>query len=278
MAPLTTSQTLARLSEPSCTKSPSPRIVSRRYFSCSPYHWLSACFHTESRAVASCANFDADALLRTTDCQTFTLFPGDVLYLPKAVIHFATTGPGQVSAHLTVSIDRESRTWQDLLTTASLMTGHPAAGLVQEVLLDAANTYQGMPWYEIPSHDHRRACQQLHKLVLGAQPWSLRSLLRQTKRASKWMSPSATRSLLQQLGRCQSDIGEDLHGVMLAGRNLVHATSLKIKQRHRRALVSFNCGNTCICRSCTGSGCNVGCVRPTFSDLVELTYDGTRLF
>ena len=220
-----------------------------------------ACSPTESRAVASCDNFDKDVLLRTTDCQTFTLSPGNVLYLPKAVIHFATTDPGQVSAHLTVSINREGRTWQDLLTTASLMTGHPAAGLIQEVLLDAANTYLGMPWYAIPSHNHEVACQQLNKLVLGLQPWSLRSLLRHTKRASKWMSPSATRSLLQQLGHCKSDIGRDHQGVMLAGRSLVHSTSLEIKQRQRRAVVSVNCGNTCICRSCTGSGCTMDCVR-----------------
>ena len=213
----------------------------------------------ESQAVASCDNFDEDILLRTTDCQNFTLFPGDVLYLPKAVIHFATTDPDQISAHLTVSIDRDHRTWQELITTAALVTDNVAAGLVQETLKEAANTYLGMPWYMLPSHDHEEACRQLTELVLGFEPWSLRSLLRSTKKNVEWISPLATSQLLQQLGRCSNDLGKDLNGTMVTGKSLVHHTSLEIKQRQRRAVVNVNCGNTCICRSCNGNSCD-GCV------------------
>ena len=217
-----------------------------------------------SRAVASCDNFDVDVLLRTTDCQTFTLFPGDVLYLPKAVIHFATTDPDQVSAHLTVSIDRAERTWQELITTAALVADSAAASLVQSVLSDAATTYLGMPWYMLPSHDHEKACEELTTLVVGAQPWSLQSLLQtDTGPASTWISASTVRHLIQKLNNCDSEVGKDLHGAPLTGRALVHATAkIKPGQRWRRAdtvPVSVNCGNTCVCRFCQGNSCDSLC-------------------
>eukprot|EP00045_Choanoeca_perplexa_P018469 m.292733 g.292733 ORF g.292733 m.292733 type:complete len:3199 (-) comp17828_c0_seq1:4442-14038(-) len=210
----------------------------------------------KSRAVASCDNFDPQVLLRTTNCQHFTLHTGDVLYLPKAVIHYATTDPGQVSAHLTISIDRDDRTWKGLVTTAALVTEHPAAGLVQEVLTKAENSPLGMPWYMLPSHDHTAACQQLTELVLGFEPWSLRSFLKHHK---TWMSSFSTDRLLQQIGRCDNQLGEDLHGKVLTNSKLVSNTSTEVKQRQRRVRVTINCGNSCICRTCNGNSCDGSC-------------------
>jgi hypothetical protein len=225
--------------------------------------------HPESAAVASCDNFDPADLLRTTNCQNFTLFTGDVLYLTKATIHYATTDPNQISAHLTVSIDREDRTWQDLVTAAALVTENPAADLVVDALKTAANTYPGMPWYMLPSPDHEQACQQLSELVLGFEPWSLRSLLRSTPTPA-WVSSLETSRFLQQLGRCNNDLGNDINGIMLTGTSLVHHTSLEIKQRKRRAVVTVNCGNTCICRTCNGNACDtcVSCFGHPFTRLI----------
>lgn len=192
------------------------------------------------------------------------MFPGDVLYLPKATIHYATTEPDQVSAHLTVSIDREQRTWQDIITNAALLTDQGPADMVADVLTDVTVRPIGMPWLMVPSYDPVVACQQLTQLVLGFEPWSLRTLLREASPSTTtraWFASPEINTLLQRLGRCDNQLGPDAHGEMMNGLALLRTNSVEIKQRKRRGYATtVNCGNTCTCNSCSYNSCDDSCV------------------
>ena len=56
--------------------------------------------------------------LAAMDCTERTMGPGDVLYMPKGVVHMATTGD-VASAHLTVSLPVQGRTWGDLFAAVA---------------------------------------------------------------------------------------------------------------------------------------------------------------
>ena len=49
-------------------------------------------------------------------CKELVMGPGDVLYLPKGVVHTATTVNDTVSAHLTISLKRDGLRWGDLFS------------------------------------------------------------------------------------------------------------------------------------------------------------------
>ena len=50
------------------------------------------------------------------NCEDFTMSPGDVLYMPKGVVHYATTSPvSGGSFHMTVGIHRGNMQWFDVL-------------------------------------------------------------------------------------------------------------------------------------------------------------------
>ena len=162
-------------------------------------------------------------------------------------------------SQLTFRIDRTDRTWQDLVSAAAFVTEDPAATLVDSTLALAANSYLGMPWYMIPPADHSLACKQLADLVLGFEPWSLRSLL-QAGKENTWLSTAVVSQLLQHIGQCSSELGEDTQGTVLTASTLLLNTSLSIKQRQRRTTSDPNaCGATCTCSGCVGASCDGGC-------------------
>ena len=57
---------------------------------------------------------DTDAFV----CDEFTMAPGDVLYMPKGVVHYATTADS-ISFHLTIGLHRDNRQWVRSSTRAA---------------------------------------------------------------------------------------------------------------------------------------------------------------
>ena len=64
-----------------------------------------------------------DGALRRMECQHFTLSSGDMLYMPKGVVHVARNEPnivGRTSEHVTLGLLREGRQWTDLWQSLSI--------------------------------------------------------------------------------------------------------------------------------------------------------------
>jgi len=53
---------------------------------------------------------DTDSLL----CEDFVMSPGDVLYMPKGVVHYALTDSSSEAFHLTIGLHRENMQWLDV--------------------------------------------------------------------------------------------------------------------------------------------------------------------
>ena len=47
-------------------------------------------------------------------CEDFTMAPGDVLYMPKGVVHYAVTDDATQAFHLTIGLHRENMQWLDV--------------------------------------------------------------------------------------------------------------------------------------------------------------------
>lgn len=139
------------------------------------------------------------------NCSSFTLTPGDVLYLPKSVIHFATTDPGVVASHLTISLSRSGRTWQEVVKGMCELTGHPLCGYINILLDKHVSTDAGLPWLDLV--DGTLPCQTLQQLVLGFQPSSLRSALQAIDLTASYVNSRDIDVLLARLGSCSSELG-----------------------------------------------------------------------
>ena len=48
-------------------------------------------------------------------CEEFTMRPGDVLYMPKGVVHYALTADDSESYHLTIGLHRDNMQWRDVV-------------------------------------------------------------------------------------------------------------------------------------------------------------------
>lgn len=63
---------------------------------------------------AGCTTYN-DEDLSNMQCTTFTLSRGNVMYMPKGVVHYAVSKDKQGSTHITLSLQREGMTWADAL-------------------------------------------------------------------------------------------------------------------------------------------------------------------
>jgi len=132
--------------------------------------------------------------------------PGDVLYLPKSVVHFATTDPGVVASHLTLSLSREGRTWQEVVNGMCQMTRHRLCPYLREVLNLHVAEDEGVPWLDLVGAV--APCEELQQRILGFQPSSLRSAIGSTTVIPpSYVSSSDIHQLLTRLGKCGSDLG-----------------------------------------------------------------------
>ena len=86
----------------------------------------------------------------TMACTQHTLVPGDMLYLPKGIVHSATTTAHGISSHVAVGVRGEdalwTRVWQDVLESTLADVVPEDDGLratVRDVLERAQNASEG---------------------------------------------------------------------------------------------------------------------------------------
>ena len=159
------------------------------------------------------------------NCHHVTLHPGDVLYMPKGIVHYATTRPNVSSTHLTIGLIRKGHTWQDVFQQQCLLTvGDASCRQLGKVLLEASSTPAGIVWNNLAAapfdSQHPIAgavCRQLNVLVSSDHPAALRTLLTATPmvRRNTYEKPSRELlALLPDITECQrSDL---LHDAELA--------------------------------------------------------------
>jgi hypothetical protein len=143
-------------------------------------------------------------------CESFTLTPGDVLYMPKSIVHFATTNSNQTSAHLTVSIERKGRTWEDMARRACAVTGSPACAAVEALLAQVVQTADGLPWYQLASvpaegNSEAAVCARFGQLLLGFEAESLASQLERANGLQLlWTSKADVLTVLRRMAACEA--------------------------------------------------------------------------
>jgi hypothetical protein len=160
------------------------------------------------------------------DCEHITLHAGDTLYLPKGVIHYATTAPNMTSAHITFGLYRNGNTWARILRKrCHLLFQDPVCHQINTVVEQASNTIVGLPWLGMASAplaasygpnttvaDRLAAtCVRLSAIVADTSlPYSLRSLFSsdtyQPRQLNAYtLSLSKLLPILQQLARCDDE-------------------------------------------------------------------------
>jgi hypothetical protein len=70
--------------------------------------------HAEAKG-DGCTQFTHGDMLRMEACESFSLSPGEVLYLPKGYVHVAHTGEAAASTHVTIGVERAGRRWRELI-------------------------------------------------------------------------------------------------------------------------------------------------------------------
>ena len=172
--------------------------------------------------IDGCTNYEIKDLSKM-ECQHVNLHPGDTLYLPKGVIHYATTAPNVTSAHMTFGLYRNGNTWARVLRKrCHLLFADPVCHQINTVVDQASRTVVGLPWLGMASvplsatygpnttvEDRLAAtCTQLSAMVNDASlPYSLRSLvsssLYQPGHLNAYtISTPKMLSMLEQLARC----------------------------------------------------------------------------
>ena len=89
-------------------------------------------------------------------CDDFTMAPGDVLYMPKGVVHYADTDPNEEAFHLTIGIHRQNLQWIDVVhhllhsgaKAQPLPDGERRQGLLEELMQVYSETAEGVHLHE----------------------------------------------------------------------------------------------------------------------------------
>ncbi|EDQ88297.1 uncharacterized protein MONBRDRAFT_32951 [Monosiga brevicollis MX1] len=159
---------------------------------------LAQLFEIQRKSVDGCTNFD----IAETDkmrCEHFTLSPGDVLYLPKSTIHFATTSPNTTTAHITLSLERQGQSWIDLACT-----------VIESTLASLETSPSGLRWLELATFPTDEPCQMAQKRLLGFEKDSLRTLVAQDPQLSfTYVTSKDILTTLQRLASCTASLGWD---------------------------------------------------------------------
>ena len=117
-------------------------------------------------------------------CQHVTLQRGDVLYMPKGIVHYATTRDNVTSTHLTVGLFRKGHTWRDIFSRQCRATNSDVVcQQLDRQLLAFSSTPAGLIWNDLAAPNSLEGspleivCQQLNALVHGDHPAALSKLL-----------------------------------------------------------------------------------------------------
>lgn len=180
--------------------------------------------------IDGCTNYNLKDL-GAMDCEHVTLHAGNTLYLPKGVIHYATTAPNMTSAHITFGLYRNGNTWARILRKrCHLLFQDPVCHQINTVVEQASNTIVGLPWLGMASaplapsygpnttiaHRLEMICERYRLMVTSATlPYSIRSLLKDTYFKVKQFNAytESTTQLLQavdQLARCDATILQEI--------------------------------------------------------------------
>jgi len=129
--------------------------------------------------------------LRKMSCEQVLLEVGDVLYMPKGIVHMAQTDAITDSAHITLSLERQGHRWVDVLDrVCSRVTQAKTTTECRELLNVIAAVNLDAPalvWQDLvtaPLHGSTRVssketlCDGLQYLIGGDHPASLVNLLR----------------------------------------------------------------------------------------------------
>ena len=66
--------------------------------------------------IEGCNTYSVDDAATSLSCEDFVMAPGDVLYMPKGVVHFAqTVDTGDITFHLTIGLHRKRMQWLDVI-------------------------------------------------------------------------------------------------------------------------------------------------------------------
>jgi hypothetical protein len=174
-------------------------------------------------------------------CEQQELFPGDMVYMPKGVIHYAIAGD-EGSVHATFSLPHDEHTWLDLI--AASCSGSASDSQCHTLLTyisAAADTPYGVGWQRLVStSDVTDARSHVTELLVATQRhWFNRTqqlLLQHTSnaRADPFHIPSA---MMQDLA-------------WKVASSIVTMPSENMLARERRRKISFSCDCDADC------GCN----------------------
>eukprot|EP00730_Choanoeca_flexa_P007844 TRINITY_DN12401_c0_g1_i6.p1 TRINITY_DN12401_c0_g1~~TRINITY_DN12401_c0_g1_i6.p1 ORF type:complete len:2361 (+),score=333.61 TRINITY_DN12401_c0_g1_i6:340-7422(+) len=68
----------------------------------------------QRESIDGCTSYTKRNLDNMT-CDTLIMQPGNVLYMPKGIVHYAVANDTEASSHLTIAIQRQGRTWMDVV-------------------------------------------------------------------------------------------------------------------------------------------------------------------
>ena len=120
--------------------------------------------------VKGCTNYTPQQL-QGFNCSTFNLYKGQLLYLPKGVIHYARAN--EDSIHVTLSIPQEGHTWVQLLESSCVHKySEITCRMLTSYLEDYSKTPEGYSWTRrLPSKDTTELQVQLSRKLDDAQAW-----------------------------------------------------------------------------------------------------------
>ena len=132
--------------------------------------------------IEGCTSYSKTDLAKM-DCQELTLNRGDTLYLPKGIVHYATTRENISSTHLTISLFREGHTWRDVLyRRCQVVESDDTCRQLDKRVRESALQPQGMEWNDLataPFADEpvKSICQKLSQMITGTENHHLSHLL-----------------------------------------------------------------------------------------------------
>lgn len=141
------------------------------------------------------------------DCIDFVMEPGDVLYLPRGVIHFATTGSRETSAHLTISMDALHRTWKDMFVSACSFLGHTLCSALDAAIEHSIVEFDDVVWLQLASSPTGRRTDDVNSMCSYLSSLG-QSLLRSFSALPKymyWLTNYDFQRLIAQLSACDSE-------------------------------------------------------------------------
>jgi hypothetical protein len=198
--------------------------------------------------------------LSKMDCQQSTLHAGDVLYMPKGIVHYASTRDNTTSTHLTLGLDREGHTWRHVFRRqCQLAEADASCQQLEKLILNASLTATGLVWNDMATAPFSKEpsetiCQQLTALITGNHPAALRQLLKAQPIRKANTYETTARELLRDLPRLAICKPAEVYDLMYH-----HKTSQNLNRNRRASNYNAPClTGTRTCSSASSCDCDSG--------------------